>query len=247
MKYRGLIFDIDETIIPNGALSIQSKPIIDTFASLPKDVIAIAATGRMKPYAFPIISSLSLMHDSVIANGAQIIDSISGQTIYNQPLSLDQVQNILKICKPYNYKLVISQSPKTKHLKSYKTESTTAVVIRNAINKDTQYFLKKFNSLKNVHAYSGPAWGNPVNCDISIGHIKKKKHLAIELLYKKYNLKPEEVIGVGDGINDIELFNAVGHKIAVANANPKLLEKADEIVPAQQENGIITVINKYFK
>jgi peptidyl-prolyl cis-trans isomerase B (cyclophilin B) len=35
---------------------------------------------------------------------------------------------------------------------------------------------------------------------------------------------------VGDGHNDIELFRAVGRKIAMGNAVPELKEAADEVI-----------------
>ena len=246
-KYRGLVFDIDETIVPNKAITIKSKPLIDAFASLPEDVIAIAATGRIKSYAFPVISYLKLKHDSVVANGAQIINSTSGRTMYSQNLALSQVKQVYKICEPYNYK-IIQPSKSKKSLRSFSTKPriTPALFVNNVKYNDAKYLLNKVKQISNVYAYLAIAWDNPKNFDIGIGHVNAQKHIALERLYKKYNLKPEEVIGVGDGINDIELFNAVGHKIAVANANPKLLEQADEIVPSQQEDGIVTVINKYF-
>ena len=246
-KYRGIVFDIDETIVPNGASSVTSKPLINAFANLPNNVITIAATGRMKSSAFPIIGSLKLKHNTVVANGAQIINSSSGRTIYSRNLSVEQVNSVLKICEPYNYKIIIpSNSKKYMHSYTLKPITASALFVHNVIKTDAHYLAKIINKISGVHAYIAPAWSDPANFDIGIGHAKAKKHVAIEILYKKYNLKPEEVIGVGDGINDIELFNAVGHKIAVANANPKLLEIADEIVPSQKDNGIITVLNKYF-
>lgn len=241
-KYRGIVFDIDGTIIPNGALTVDSMAVINAFKDIPKNVIAIAATGRTKSYTLPIIKPLDLKHASVVANGAQIISSSSGRTIHSQNISIDQVKSVFAICKPYNYKL----GPEQYDVLQQKTTEPPALFLHNINALDTHNILNKINSIPNVHAYLAPAWDNPLNFDIGIGHAKAKKHVAIEILYKKYNLKPEEVIGIGDGINDIELFNAVGHKIAVANANPKLLEQADEIAPSQQEDGIVTVINKYF-
>lgn len=52
------------------------------------------------------------------------------------------------------------------------------------------------------------------------------------------NLDRSEVAGVGDGHNDIHLFNAVGHKVAMGNAVPELKEAADVVIGSVSENGL---------
>jgi Cof subfamily protein (haloacid dehalogenase superfamily) len=61
-----------------------------------------------------------------------------------------------------------------------------------------------------------------------------------------HNLDPQHVIGVGDGENDIALFEAVGLGLAVGNAVPELKAVAADIVPSIEENGVAWVINHYF-
>ena len=55
----------------------------------------------------------------------------------------------------------------------------------------------------------------------------------------------DRVVSFGDGENDIELIDEVGFGIAVADANPLLLERADWICPSANEEGVATVIDGY--
>ena len=61
------------------------------------------------------------------------------------------------------------------------------------------------------------------------------------------DIKKEEIIGVGDGDNDLPLFDSVGLKIAVGNATEKLKAAADEIVADADKDGLAQVIQKYIR
>ncbi len=52
----------------------------------------------------------------------------------------------------------------------------------------------------------------------------RNKKTVVEKILEKYNLKSDEVLYVGDDINDIEGMQLVGYKIAPPNANYKVKE-----------------------
>ena len=52
----------------------------------------------------------------------------------------------------------------------------------------------------------------------------RKKDETLKSLMKKYNLKSDEVLYIGDDINDIPAFELVKYKIAPKNANYKVKE-----------------------
>jgi hydroxymethylpyrimidine pyrophosphatase-like HAD family hydrolase len=60
-----------------------------------------------------------------------------------------------------------------------------------------------------------------------------------------YAIDASKMIGVGDGLNDLELFEAVGYRIAVANADPQLIEQADEVVSSQADDGLAEVARRF--
>ena len=73
------------------------------------------------------------------------------------------------------------------------------------------------------------------------------KWSAIEFLINKYNIKPEEVIAIGDNTNDEEMIKYAGLGVAVENGSPELKQIADEITSSNDENGVAAIIEKYFK
>jgi hydroxymethylpyrimidine pyrophosphatase-like HAD family hydrolase len=55
----------------------------------------------------------------------------------------------------------------------------------------------------------------------------------------------EEIIGVGDGHNDVPLLEAVGLKVAMGNAPDEVKAIADYVAPKLSEDGVADVIQRY--
>ena len=64
-----------------------------------------------------------------------------------------------------------------------------------------------------------------------------KEH-AIAKLLKILSVEKDRSVGVGDGYNDVHLFNAVGYKVAMGNAVPELKARADIIIGSVKEDGL---------
>lgn len=71
------------------------------------------------------------------------------------------------------------------------------------------------------------------------------KKNAIQILADKLGIKQEEIIVMGDGGNDISMFECAGLKIAMANAEPYLKEKADFVTTSNNESGVAKAIQKF--
>lgn len=249
-EYRGFVFDIDKTAVPNGAREVGSKALIAAFVALPPEVIAIAATGRSPESGLPITRQLELTHESVMANGALIVDSQTGVPSWGRLLSEHQVEEIVITCAPCPYQLWLSGDT----IGSYtlaadqKARATAAAHLKDVPANIANIVLGQLKEIAGVDAYLSPAWGGVADqFDINIGNIAAKKHLALKEIYRRLGVTAGDMIGVGDGVNDIELFQAVGHKVAVADADPLLIELADEVVPAHDEDGLIEVVKRFHK
>ena len=71
------------------------------------------------------------------------------------------------------------------------------------------------------------------------------KKNAIEILGNRLNIKQEEIIVMGDGGNDLPMFEGAGLKIAMANAEEYLKEKADFITASNNDSGVAKAIKKF--
>ena len=70
------------------------------------------------------------------------------------------------------------------------------------------------------------------------------KGLGVEKILDYYHLTREEAIAFGDGTNDIEMLQAVGHGVAMGNATDNVKEIADDICGCVAEDGIYDYCKK---
>ena len=62
-----------------------------------------------------------------------------------------------------------------------------------------------------------------------------------------YNINPSDTIAIGDGHNDIEMFQNVHTRVAMANAHPDLLPYATTITSRFDEKGVLKFLKAYFE
>lgn len=71
------------------------------------------------------------------------------------------------------------------------------------------------------------------------------KGFAVEKLAKKYNIKRQEVICIGDSGNDVSMLKYAGLSFAVSNGTKEAIDAADMIAPSNDEDGVAYVIEEY--
>lgn len=74
---------------------------------------------------------------------------------------------------------------------------------------------------------------------------KTTKGNGIKQIIEYYNIDKEKTIAIGDGHNDIELFQEVNIKVAMENAHPDLKAIANYITKTTKENGVYHFLNDY--
>ncbi len=74
---------------------------------------------------------------------------------------------------------------------------------------------------------------------------KVTKSDGVGVLCEHYGIKMEEVIAMGDELNDIDMITKAGLGIAMANANPRIKEVAKYVTLSNDENGVAYALEKF--
>ncbi len=74
--------------------------------------------------------------------------------------------------------------------------------------------------------------------------IDKARSLAV--LLDELKMKPEEMIAVGDGFNDLSMIKFAGLGVAMSNAQEVVRQEADYITLSNEEDGVAAVVDKFF-
>ena len=68
---------------------------------------------------------------------------------------------------------------------------------------------------------------------------------AIKMLANKLNIKQEEIMAIGDNMNDKQMIENSGLGVIMANCAPYMKNYADEIVSNNNEDGVAEAIEKF--
>lgn len=81
--------------------------------------------------------------------------------------------------------------------------------------------------------------------EISLANVDKWN--AIEFLIKKLNIKIENVMTIGDNINDKKMIENAGLGIAMKGSTPVVTNVANDIAESNNEDGVAKILQKYYK
>ncbi len=252
MKYKALMLDIDGTIIPYEHHALPSQNVIDAIQkAAQKGVIVCLVTGRAYESTKHILEKLKL-HDGVVVTnaGGGIFDIKTAKPLYLRPMESDHVDFCIQLLRKHKIEFWVKNGMHDgAEREAYKDgDSRNEVYMIFAIeeydSKVVEIVLKQLSKLPNLTSYKTKG-KNFQKVGINISHGQATKLHGMEFLVKYYNLKREEVIGVGDSYNDFPLLMASGLKIAMGNALEDLKAIADYVAPTVTNDGVAEVINKF--
>ena len=80
---------------------------------------------------------------------------------------------------------------------------------------------------------------------IEFMHQDASKGKALLRLAAALDLTPEQVMAVGDGINDLDMLEAAGMGVLVGNADPQLWKRADYVTEAHYHRGVMEALESF--
>lgn len=269
MNYQILALDLDGTLT-NSKKEI-SKPTLEALINIQKNgKKVVLASGRPTNGVLPLARQLHLEdYGSYILsfNGGRITDCRSGQIIYNKLLPENVEEPLFHIVKKYAGVDIIGYTPdsllsgiRPNQYSELESRINHMPIIR--VDDFPSHFPESPNKflitgepeiLKRVkdevieyfHSYLYVYYSDPFFLEIMPPGIDKA-HSLLKLL-TGIGLTADQMICCGDGYNDITMIETAGLGVAMANAQPAVLEKADYITKSNDEDGVLHVIDKFMR
>ena len=95
-------------------------------------------------------------------------------------------------------------------------------------------------SESNHLAISSSSRGN-----IEITHSDAQKGIALESIAEKLGVDMDEVMAIGDNLNDVSMLSRVGYPVAMENATDEVKAVANYITESNEQDGVGNAIIKY--
>lgn len=243
-----IIFDLDGTAVPNAGQT-PSAVMCQAVQRHNARLKLCAATGRSWPEAQAVFKSLGLTQPSILCGGTMIVDPVQESILWQETFDARVLKSILEIVKQYPYKVIYAEgltnsdriSPS--EVGSLDRLNIFYVIDIPADHPDLGRLISDLSQIEGVAVSRASAWGLQDGIDLHItSQAATKEHAVIELC-EMLNVDRSKTAGVGDGYNDLHLFNAVGYKIAMGNAVAQLKEAADEVILPVEEDGLAHFID----
>ncbi|MBO5479570.1 MAG: HAD family hydrolase [Clostridia bacterium] len=259
IKYGLVISDFDGTLVnEDGSISEINKSSIAQFRQN-GGAFAIS-TGRMPQGIMDRAKELGLQGAVSCCQGSVIMDIQSGKPIYD-----DIIPNAVavKICKKmesmglhiHAYALdAFYSNQENEALKWYEFATRSkGIIIPNLsafleeTGKGSYKFLAMVKVEDNARVFTELEKENFEGCCVTksgdnlveVINAKNSKGTAVKFLSKYYNVPIENTVGIGDQWNDIPMLETAGFGVAVKNADERLKNAANLVLPYTNEEGAV--------
>jgi len=250
-----IFFDIDDTLSRNGIIAEHNKATLEQLADT--DIKLVISTGRSKailPEDILALLDADILDAIICMNGQYSFDK-SGR-ISHYPLTAEQTDKIVRLCQQsdlihkFDSATHIAWSGENERLREFNAVTPNSILDPEYYKSNTVYQCSVFFNnqqekmqdidfaqydLKLVH------W-HQIGADILPAEASKAR--GIKDMCEYYAVDASECMAFGDGMNDLEMFDLVGFSVAMGDAQPALIERADFVTGTIEEYGIQTVLNQ---
>lgn len=99
-------------------------------------------------------------------------------------------------------------------------------------------FIEKWNQHPLIQAVpGGQYWFNIMQKNIDKG-------MALRELMEMYNIKPEEVLAIGDNMNDLGMLTCVPNSVAIGNAREEVKAVCKYVADTNANDGVLQILKK---
>ncbi|MGF1489168.1 MAG: HAD family hydrolase [Prochloraceae cyanobacterium] len=214
-KYLALATDYDGTIAKDGRVKLSTRSAISSLRNSGKKIILV--TGRRIVSLSKVFDNLKEFDLIVAENGAVIYDPNTGKS---QLLAQKPPQDFIATLEA---KQVTPLTVGEVVVATWKPHDRTVTRVIQAMNLPLEIILNKKA--------------------VMVLPKKINKASGLKIAIDRLNLAPENIVGIGDAENDLDLLNISGFGIAVANALPILKQQADWVTTKSRGEGVEEAIS----
>lgn len=251
-----IFFDIDDTLSRNGIIAEHNKATLEQLANT--DIKLVISTGRSKAILPADILALldADVLDAIICMNGQYSFDKSGM-ISHYPLSTEQTGKIVHLCQQsalihkFDSATHIAWSDENDRLREFNAKTPNSFVDphyyqSNEVYQCSVFFNNQEEKMQNVdfaqYNLKLVHW-HQIGADIL--PIEASKARGIKDICQHYSVDVNACMAFGDGMNDLEMFDLVGYAVAMGDAQPDLIARADFVTGTIEEHGIQAVLDKF--
>lgn len=225
----------------------------------------IVVTGRMFRSVRPYLEEAGITEPVVCYQGAAVVDPVSGEFLLHEPIPLETGREAVELlaslghppnCYVDDHLYVERQTEYSRMYAEFQHLTVEEVGNLAAwLDRPPTKLVAVVDpaELPALRATLTTTFGDRLFLTTSLpfllelGNPAVSKGTGIAFVAELLGLSLDRIVSFGDGENDIELIEAAGFGVAVDDANPLLLERADWVCPSADVEGVATVIDAHLE
>jgi hydroxymethylpyrimidine pyrophosphatase-like HAD family hydrolase len=251
--------DLDGTLLrPDETVSERTRGAVAAVRRA--GIRLVLVTGRPPRSLAPIAARIGVGGIAICANGAVVWDLDAGTTVDLTPLAADLAANLVRRLREAIPGALFAVEleggfgreagwsdgpvvPPPEALEADALELITGPVVKLLVRHPTLPFAEVARRARAaVGEQAVVTWAGTRLVEVSAKGVTKA--WALERLCARLGVRRDQVLALGDMENDLAMLAWAGRSVAVANAQPNVLEAADEVTASNLDDGVALVLER---
>lgn len=249
-----IFFDIDDTLSRGGVIASHNKTTLERLSNT--DIKLVIATGRSKSIIPEDILGLfeAGVFDAIVCTNGQYSFDKEG-IISHYPLTLQQAAKIDELCRQdhlihkFDSDTHLAWANDNEQIRAFIASNPSSIIDPNYYKSNPVYQCSVFfkDDERRMQEVDFAKFGLKLVHWHQIGGdilpIDASKERGVRDVCQHFDIDISEAMAIGDGFNDLEMFDAVGYAIAMGDGQPALQQRADFITGSIEEYGLQQVLH----
>lgn len=245
MNIKAIVSDIDGTLLDSPRQTHLSERMLTAIITLKNlGVEFYLATSRSFPNVKHLLEVLPSQNPAILYGGAEIIQP-DGTILVQYSIASDKVVKIIEITSKLDFSIITDGANGRKHYQPGATpndienpDNLKRIVVFQVSPELVGSVVERFSGVADISCHVVPSGEVAGMFNIHLTDNRADKGQATKELAQVVGISPSEMLAVGDGHNDLSLFEAVGYKVAMGNAVDELKQKADRVIGDVADDGL---------
>lgn len=240
MDIKLIALDMDGTLLnSDGAISNFNREKIAQ--ALAKDVHVVLSTGRWFNTCYPYAESLKLPSFLITCNGGEIW-TVEQELKERHLLDPERVKLMWELAKSMELNTWMISTDKVWY-SSGPDDFSAHEWLKFGCDSDDKEKLDTI--VKELSHYDDLELTNSLPTNIEVNPQGVSKASALNTVCKEIGIGMENVMAVGDSLNDIKMIQDAGIGVAMGNAQEAIKQAADSVTDTNNHHGVGKAIEKF--
>jgi Cof subfamily protein (haloacid dehalogenase superfamily) len=272
VKYKMIAIDLDGTLLsPSSQVTPRTKAAIHR--ALEAGVLICFATGRNFTECQTVLEAIEHYDSAVFVGGAMVMDTRQRVTLQRTLMDPKLARELCEFFESHGEAALALQDTATAGVDYLISSDVELHGITVQWLKNTKVTFRRASDLarhshehtvrvgvvapteiaRSIHAKLEEVFGARVmsHCflggDISVVEVfdpSVSKWQGILHIAGRHGVKPEEIIAIGDGINDVAMVSNAGLGVAMGNSHKDLLKCAAKVIGRNSDDGLAAFLEE---